>query len=84
MSTIAMRLDAKLRLWEPKTSRRVSRLVADIIALADQESGASFPAPKPKPRRAEDPFFADTKVYRGRTPKDLAANHDAYLYDAEQ
>ena len=28
-----------------------------------------------------DPFFADTKVFSGEAPADLAANHDAYLYD---
>ena len=29
---------------------------------------------------ARDPFFADQAVYRGPAPKDLAANHDRYLY----
>jgi hypothetical protein len=27
-----------------------------------------------------DAFLADKKVFRGRTPKDLSANHDDYLY----
>lgn len=84
MSTIATQLDAKLRRWEPKTSRRVSRLVAEIIALVDRESIAPTALAKRKQGSRNDPFFADTKVYRGSTPKDLAANHDAYLYDAGQ
>ena len=28
----------------------------------------------------DDPFFADSVVYRGKTPKDLALNYDDYLY----
>lgn len=31
-------------------------------------------------RAVEDPFFADDIVYKGNTPKDLALNHDDYLY----
>lgn len=84
MRTIATELDAKLRRWEPKTSRRVSRLVAEIIALVDRESIAPTAAAKRKQGSSRDPFFADTEVYRGRTSKNLAANHDAYLYDAGQ
>jgi hypothetical protein len=29
-----------------------------------------------------DAFLADKKVFRGRTPRDLAANHDHYFYRA--
>jgi hypothetical protein len=28
-----------------------------------------------------DPLFSDDYVYKGPVPKDLALNHDAYLYD---
>ncbi len=28
----------------------------------------------------QDPFFADKAVYRGKAPRDLAKNHDKYLY----
>ena len=31
-------------------------------------------------RGAKDPLFADDAVYKGRAPKDVAKNHDAYLY----
>ena len=27
-----------------------------------------------------DPFFADTAVFRGKAPRDLARHHDRYLY----
>jgi hypothetical protein len=30
--------------------------------------------------RRKDPFFADRVVFHGKTPPDLAANHDKYLY----
>lgn len=30
--------------------------------------------------RKHDPLLADTRVFRGSAPKDLAANHDKYLY----
>jgi hypothetical protein len=29
---------------------------------------------------SDDPLFADTAVFRDDGPKDLAANHDDYLY----
>ena len=28
----------------------------------------------------EDSFFADKAVWRGKAPRDLAGNHDKYLY----
>ena len=28
----------------------------------------------------DDPLFADTAVFSGKAPKDLAARHDDYLY----
>jgi hypothetical protein len=27
-----------------------------------------------------DAFLVDKKVFRGKTPRDLAANHDCFLY----
>ena len=29
---------------------------------------------------AEDSLLADRAIYRGKTPRDLAAEHDRYLY----
>ena len=28
----------------------------------------------------DDPFFADNVVFKGKTPRNLALNHDDYLY----
>ena len=29
----------------------------------------------------EDPFFSDKAVFSGKSPSDLSANHDDYLYE---
>ena len=79
MTAIAKRLDAKLKLWRSPTAQKVEKLVADIIALADREvPGAK--SPRQPVARNGGAFLADKKVFRGKTPKDLAANHDRYLY----
>jgi hypothetical protein len=33
---------------------------------------------------SKDPLFADTATFGGDAPRDLAANHDKYLYDEEE
>ena len=80
MTAIAKQLDAKLKSWRPPTAQKVEQLVADIIALADREIPATKPPRKPSARN-RDAFLWDQKVFSGPTPKDLAANHDRYLYD---
>ena len=80
MIAIAKHLDAKLRKWRPPTAHKVERLVADIIELADREILAAKTA-RQSAARSRDAFLADKKVFPGQTPKDLAANHDRYLYD---
>lgn len=80
MIAIAKHLDAKLRKWRPPTAHKVERLVADIIELADREIPTAKTARQPA-ARSRDAFLADKKVFPGQTPKDLAANHDRYLYD---
>ncbi len=79
MTAIAKQLDAKMKVWRTPTARKVEKLVADIIALADRETLASKTTRKPSPKNA-NALFADKKVFRGSTPKDLAAGHDRYLY----
>lgn len=32
-------------------------------------------------RKAADPFFSDSRVFTGKTPPDLSAEHDKHLYD---
>ena len=34
----------------------------------------------PAAKGNSDPFFADTAVFRGKAPRDLAQHHDRYLY----
>ena len=79
MTTIAKQLDAKLKLWRSPTAQKVEKLVADIIALADRETPSGKPSRKP-PTKTDDAFLIDKRTFRGKTPKDLAANHDQYLY----
>ena len=38
MDTLAERLDAKLRQWEPNTAKQVRQRVAEIIEAADQDT----------------------------------------------
>jgi hypothetical protein len=79
MTAIAKQLDAKLKLWRSPTAHKVEQLVADIIALADREIPAAK-TPRQAAARNRDAFLADKKTFPGTTPKDLAANHDRYLY----
>ena len=79
MTAIAKQLDAKLKLWRSPTAAKVEKLVADIIALADRETPNGKSPRKPAAKNG-DAFLEDKKTFRGKTPKDLAANHDRYLY----
>ena len=79
MTAIAKQLDAKLKSWRSPTAQKVERLVADIIALADRETTRKN-ASRKATSKSEDAFFADKKVFGGKTPSDLATNHDRYLY----
>jgi hypothetical protein len=79
MTAIAKQLDAKLKSWRSPTAQKVEKLVADIIALADREAPPTK-RPRSQNPKSDDVFLADKRVFRGRTPKDLAANHDRYLY----
>jgi len=79
MTAIAKQLDAKMKLWGSPTAQKVEKLVADIIALADREAPNGKSPRKPASQNG-DAFLADRKTFRGKTPKDLAANHDRYLY----
>ena len=81
MTAIVQTLNAKLKQWRPATARKVTRQVAAIIKDAEQAAQRSRPARPVGSRAAQDPFFSDQKCFTGRTPADLAANHDRYLYD---
>lgn len=32
----------------------------------------------------KDPFFENTLVFKGNSPKDIASNHDKYLYGSDK
>ncbi|HEY6366511.1 MAG TPA: hypothetical protein VI585_17140 [Candidatus Binatia bacterium] len=38
MTAIARRLDARINRWAPETAKKVERLVAEIIELADHDA----------------------------------------------
>jgi len=76
-------LDARLKSWRSPTALKVEKLVADIIALADRENPAARSRRKTLSRNG-DAFLADKKAFKGKTPKNLAANHDHYLYGSPQ
>jgi hypothetical protein len=80
--TVARTLDERLKKWRPQTARKVERLIAQIISLADED--AQKPVRRLNGRSKKDPFFADKTVWRGRTPRDLARNHDEYLYGKDE
>lgn len=80
MTVIAQRLERKLKKWPATTARKVTKLVTEIISLADRQAAARKGQPKQKQTSKKDPFFADREVWRGPTPADLAARHDDYLY----
>ena len=82
MTAIARTLDAKLKQWRPATARKVVRQVAAIIKDAERDSRRSRPLGRAASRLALDPLFSDQRRFTGRTPSDLAANHDRHLYDA--
>ena len=83
VTAIAKQLDAKLKSWRSPTALKVEKLVADIIALADRENPSVKSRRKPLARKG-DSFLVDKKTFKGRIPKNLAANHDHYLYGSPQ
>jgi len=79
MTRLAQTLDRRLRQWPAHTVKRVERLVSNIIVSADRESASS--KVKGVNGKAEtDPFFSDGHFFAGNGPRDVAANHDEYLY----
>lgn len=39
---------------------------------------------RPLSLKNEDPLYTDNAVFSEKTPKDLAGNHDRYLYDVRK
>jgi len=80
MTAIARVLDKKLRQWPPATARKIERLLAEVIALADAGTADGKPQRKASPSKKNDPLFADRAVWHGKVPKDSSLHHDKYLY----
>jgi len=82
MTAIAQTLDAKLKQWRPATARKVVRQVTAIIKNAEQETRGKRTIRASASKTARDPLLTDQVSFAGRTPADLARDHDRYLYDA--
>jgi len=82
MTAIAQTLDAKLKQWRPATARKVVRQVTAIIKNAEQETRGKRTTRASASKTARDPLLTDQVSFAGRTPADLARDHDRYLYDA--
>jgi predicted DNA-binding protein len=63
-----------------RAERRARRTGSSLGALVRESLEAALREPV---AAAEDPLFADRAVFRGSLPKDLAAEHDTYLYGDE-
>ena len=83
MTAIAQKLDAKRKQWRPATARKVVRQVTAIIENAEQEARDTRATRSSAIQPIRDPLLADRASFAGRTPADLAGNHDRYLYDVE-
>ena len=73
------------------TTIRLSRPLWDEAQALARELGISFAelvraalqeeiARRRSAGKRDDPFFNDTRVYRGRLPKDYSRDHDRHLY----
>jgi len=55
-----------------KMGKSLGQFIRESITLALESTEGN--------RLEDDPLFADDAVYQGKTPADLAKNHDTYLY----
>lgn len=68
-------LPENLKLAAEEKAFRTKRSLGQLIRDALERDLASTLS-----RDAQDPFLADARVFRGKSPRDLARNHDDYLY----
>jgi hypothetical protein len=78
MKRTTIMLPEELRLRAMKRAERDGLSLGELIRQSLKTTLANA-GKSPK----EDPFFADKAVWRGPAPRDLAKNHDKYLYDQE-
>ncbi len=65
---------------------RASRKASEVgISLGEliRQSLASVVRDKKSGSHHSDPLFSDLRTYTGKAPKDLAGEHDRYLYGEE-
>jgi hypothetical protein len=74
-TTIMLPSDLRLRSNRRARERGLSfgQLVRESLAAELERASGSEGA-------TADPLFADRAVFKGRAPRDLAKEHDAYLY----
>lgn len=77
MHRTTLMLPADLKTRAQRRARDLGVSLGELIRRAlEAELGHAADA-----RRSADPLFADTAIFTGSTPPDLAARHDHYLYD---
>lgn len=76
-TTIMLPLDLKARAARAARERGIS-----FGELVRRSLTATIEAP-PTGAVNDDPLFADSAVYEGDTPADLASDHDGYLYGSD-
>ncbi len=72
-TTVMLPFELKRRAVELARARRMS--FGGLLRRALERELAAA-----QPGRARDPVFDPRVVFRGKTPQDLAENHDHYLY----
>jgi hypothetical protein len=74
-TTIMLPSDLRLRSHRRAKQRGLSfgQLVRESLSAELEREGAGANA-------SDDPLFADRAVFKGSAPRDLAKEHDAYLY----
>ena len=75
MHRTTIMLPADLKAKAQRRAKQMGISLGDLIRQALKEA-----VKKPGNGKAVDPLFADTAVYEGPGPTDLAINHDEYLY----
>ena len=71
-TTVMLPPDLKARATRTARERGISfgELLRQSLAAAVESPAAAY----------DDPVFADSAVFEGKAPEDLAVEHDGYLY----
>jgi hypothetical protein len=77
MHRTTIMLPAALKARALKQAREAGLSLGELV----RRSLATSLSRSARERGAGDPFLDDHAVYKGRAPRDLAAEHDRYLYE---